>query len=67
MEAGTPSNGRATGVFAPVEACHHLDQADRIDVPNARGVGIVAGAHGVAVQGQDITHVVGVRADEVAL
>ena len=59
------SDWRSGGVFAPIEAIEDLDEADRIDVPDAGRRGVVADPWRIAGQRQDVPHPEGMGAEQL--
>ena len=64
-EAGGRSDGSPGLVLAPVQAPQDADEADRIDVPDARPARVVADARRVAREGQDVADAQGVGAQQL--
>ena len=64
--AGAPI-GLPARVLAAVEAGEDLDEADRIDVPDARAGRVVADPRRIAGQGEDVADAQRVRAEQLRL
>src|SRR2546423_5816423 len=66
-EAGWPADRGAEPVVALVESGEDFDQADRVDVPDAGGGGVVADTRRIAGERDDVANAERVGADEFRL
>ena len=57
----------AVVVTALVQSAQHFDQPERIDLPHARGIGIVAVQRRRARAAQDVANAKGIRPEQVRL
>ena len=67
MKRRRRANRLAADVAAVIQARHDVGQADRVDVEDRRGVGIVADAPGIAGDEQQVAQAHRVRAEQVGL